>query len=91
MRSVGGARPIETLDFLPAHLGLPLILGLPPVAYGRDTALINAALIGRYDDTARARPVSDVELCRHARTRNVGRVLVFALLEPPAARLLDCG
>jgi len=87
---LGGPRPVETLNFLPAHLGVPLLLGVPPAEYGVDVASINHALIGRYDDSARSRPVSDAELCRHARARNIARVIVFASLAPPDTRLLDC-
>jgi hypothetical protein len=87
---LGGDRPVENLNFLPAHFGLPMLLGLPPAAYGVDVQPINAVLFGRYDETARSRPLSDRELCRHAQERAIDRILVFEALEPSAARLLDC-
>jgi hypothetical protein len=88
--ALSGKRPIEALNFLPAHFGVPLLFGLPPASYGASLPAINLGLMGRYDDGARARPMGDDALCAHARTRNVARVVVFAALEPPDVRLLAC-
>jgi hypothetical protein len=89
--ALGGMRSYDNLNVLPAHFGKPMLLGLPPATYGLDVKLINATLLGRYGDSARSRPVSDRELCRHAREREIGRVLVFESLEQPdPVRLLDC-
>jgi hypothetical protein len=88
---VGGDRATENLNFLPAHFGRPMLLGLPPTAYGVEVGAINAVLFGRYDDGARSRLVSDDSLCRHALQRAVARVVVFAALErADAVRLLEC-
>jgi hypothetical protein len=87
----GGHRPFENLNFLPAHFGKPMLLGLPPPAHGVDVGSINTALLGRYDEGARSRSLGDSELCRHAQRRHIHRVLVFESLEPPnAMRVLDC-
>jgi hypothetical protein len=89
--AIGGHRPFENLNFLPPHFGVPVLLGLPPAAHGPDITVVNWGLIGRYDDGARSRPLSDDELCRHARARNLGRVTVLESLEPPVSvRMLDC-
>jgi hypothetical protein len=89
--ALGGMRSFENLNFLPAHFGKPMLLGLPPAAYGVDAALISGAMLDRYGDGARSRAVSDRDLCGHARARAIDRVVVFASLEPPGAiRLLDC-
>jgi hypothetical protein len=87
---LGGDRPTENLNFLPAHFGLPMLLGLPPTAYGVDTEPINAVLFGRYDESARSRPLSDRELCQHAQERAIERVQVLESLEPSEVRALDC-
>jgi hypothetical protein len=89
---LGGARPFDNMNFLPAHFGMPMLLGLPPARHGVDVNLISRALLGRYGDSARSRQLSDGELCRHARERRTGRIVVFEALEGPASvRLLDCG
>jgi hypothetical protein len=86
--ALGGMRPFENLNFLPAHFGRPLLLGLPPVEFELDPARVGAVLLGSYGETARSRELSDDELCRHARARAIARVVVFASLD--AVRLLEC-
>ena len=88
---LGGDRPTENLNFLPAHFGRPMLLGLPPAAYGVEIGAINAVLFGRYGESARSRSMSERELCRHAQVRAIGRVVVFDSLEPPMpVRRIDC-
>jgi hypothetical protein len=87
----GGNRPFESLNFLPPHFGLPVLLGLPPAAHGAEIQPIKDGVIGRYGEGQRSRALSDDELCRHARERNVTRITVFESLDSPnSRRLLDC-
>jgi hypothetical protein len=84
----GGNRPFENLTFLPAHFGVPMLLGLPPLGYGQNFQEIIDGLTWRYRENARSRSLSDNELCEHARRRNVARVAI--LESPDAVRQLDC-
>ena len=86
--TIDGRRRFHNLNFLPAHLGVPVLLGLPPTTYLTDMRSLTGILLGRYDEGARSRPMNDDELCRHARQHRVARIVVFELLD--ATRMLDC-
>jgi hypothetical protein len=86
--AISGFRPVHNLNFLPAHFGMPVLLGLPPSTYNVDVTVLHKALLGRYGEDAQSRRLSDDELCRHARARRVPRVIVLESLA--ATRTLDC-
>ena len=71
-----------------ALTGVPMLLGLPPKG---DSCRMYYRGLGDYPETSRSREVDKVELCRHAATRGVARVLILRDLYEPARNMtVEC-
>ncbi|MGY4334559.1 hypothetical protein ACVWWG_008976 [Bradyrhizobium sp. LB7.2] len=70
-----------------ALTGQPSLFGAPPASYGCDPD-VYTTLFGRENNS---RSISDEDLCKHARQRDIKRVIIVAESKPSERnRVLDC-